>query len=103
MEHTTIGKSGIRVSKVGIGLWQASGDWKAKDADVINAVERAHDLGVNFVDTAEAYGMGHSESVLGKALKRIGRDNFVIATKVHGAHLRFDELQKAAAASAKRL
>jgi myo-inositol catabolism protein IolS len=103
MEHTTIGKSGIRVSKVGLGLWQASDDWKAEDAEVIKAVERAHELGVNFVDTAEAYGMGHSESVLGKALKQLGRENFVIATKVHGSHLRYDELQKAAAASAKRL
>ncbi|MDA4122823.1 MAG: aldo/keto reductase [Thaumarchaeota archaeon] len=103
MEHTTLGKSGIQVSKVGIGVWQASDDWKAKDADVIKAVEKAHDLGVNFVDTAEGYGMGHSESVLGEALKQMGRENFVIATKVNGAHLRYDELQRAAAASAKRL
>ncbi len=103
MEHTTLGKSGIKVSKVGIGLWQASGDWKAEDSQVIKAVEQAHNLGVNFVDTAEAYGAGHSESVLGKALKQVGRDNFVVATKVNGAHLRYDELQKAAAASMKRL
>jgi myo-inositol catabolism protein IolS len=103
MEHTTLGKSGIKVSKTGIGLWQASGDWKAEDAEVIKAVEQAHNLGVDFVDTAEAYGMGHSESVLGKALKRVGRDNFVVATKVNGAHLRYDELQKAAAASMQRL
>lgn len=103
MEKTTLGNSGIKVSKVGIGLWQASGDWKARDNDVIEAVEQAHNLGVNFVDTAEAYGNGHSESVLGKALKQVGRDNFVVATKVNGAHLRYDELQKAAAASMSRL
>lgn len=103
VEKTTLGNSGIKVSKLGIGLWQASNDWKAEDDEVIAAVERAHDLGVNFVDTAEAYGNGHSESVLGKALKKVGRDNFVVATKVYGAHLRYEELQKAATASMKRL
>jgi len=47
--------------------------------------------------------MGHSEAVLGKALKQFGRENFVVATKVNGSHLRYEELQKAAAASMRRL
>lgn len=104
MQYTTLGgKKGIKVSKIGIGVWQASGDWKAGDDDVIKAVGKVHDLGVNLVDTAEAYGAGHSETVLGKALKQFGRDNFVVATKVNGGHLRYEELQKAAAASMRRL
>lgn len=104
MQYTTLGgPNGIKVSKIGIGLWQASADWNAADDDIIEAVGTAHSLGVNLVDTAEVYGMGHSESVLGKALKKYGRDNFVVATKVNGSHLRYDELQKAAAASMRRL
>src|SRR5439155_302811 len=67
------------------------------------AITRSHELGVNLVDTAEAYGNGHSEQVVGRALRDIGRDEFVVATKVHGANLRYDELQRAAAASMKRL
>jgi len=58
---------------------------------------------VNLVDTAEAYGNGHSEQVVGRALRDIGREEFVVATKVHGANLRYDELQRAAAASMNRL
>ncbi len=104
MQYTTFGgKNGIKVSKIGIGLWQASGDWHADDDQVIKAVGKAHDLGVNLVDTAEVYGDGHSETVLGKALKQFGRENFVVATKVNGSHLRYEELQKAAAASMRRL
>jgi myo-inositol catabolism protein IolS len=104
MEYTPLGRnSGIKVSKVGVGLWQASDAWNGDDEQVIEGIRRARDLGVNLVDTAEHYGNGHSESVLGKALKELGRDNFVVATKVYGAHLRYDELQKAAAASLRRL
>jgi len=103
MQYTTLGPKGIKVSKIGIGLWQASSDWNAQDEDIIKAVETTRDLGVNLIDTAEAYGMGHSESVLGKALKQFGRENFVVATKVNGSHLRYEELQKAAAASMRRL
>ncbi len=91
------------MSRIGIGLWQASDAWNADDEQVIEAIARAKDLGVNLVDTAEQYGFGHSESVLGRALKELGRDDFVVATKVYGAHLRYDELQRAAAASMRRL
>ena len=104
MDYLTLGRnSGIKVSKIGVGLWQASDAWNGDDEQVVEAVERAQELGVNLIDTAEHYGNGHSESVLGSALKKLGRDNFVVATKVYGAHLRYDELQKAATASMKRL
>jgi aryl-alcohol dehydrogenase-like predicted oxidoreductase len=58
---------------------------------------------VNLVDTAEVYGKGHSEQVLGRALKMSRREDFVVATKVHGANLRFDELQRACELSLRRL
>jgi myo-inositol catabolism protein IolS len=103
MEQITLGKSGVKISKMGIGVWQASEEWHGDDDQVIRAIETAGELGVNLIDTAEAYGMGRSERVLGSALKQLGRDRFVVATKVNGAHLRYDELQKAAAASMRRL
>jgi len=103
MIFTTFGKSGIKVSKIGLGVWQASDEWKGNDQQIIKAIARAHDLSVNLVDTAEVYGRGHSERVVGEALKSIGREEFVVATKVHGANLRYDELQRACAASLKRL
>jgi aryl-alcohol dehydrogenase-like predicted oxidoreductase len=98
-----LGDSEIRISRTGIGVWQASGEWKGNDGEIIRAVEKAHELGVNLVDTAEAYGDGHSEEVLGQALRKIGREGFVVATKVNGPHLRYEELQKACKASMARL
>ena len=98
-----LGESGLKVSEIAIGAWQASSDWGGTDDDVIAAIEASNEAGVNFVDTAELYGYGHSEAIVGKAIKKIGRDNLVIATKVYGAHLRFEELQKACLASLDRL
>jgi myo-inositol catabolism protein IolS len=104
MNYMTLGRnSGVRVSKIGMGIWQASGEWNGSDDQVIEAIARAKDVGITLIDTAEHYGFGHSESVLGRALKELGRDNFVVATKVYGPHLRYDELQKAARASMRRL
>jgi myo-inositol catabolism protein IolS len=99
----SLGAGGPKVSRIGLGVWQASGEWKGDDDEVIQAIMRAHELGVNLVDTAEAYGGGHSEKVLSKAIKLIGRDNLIVATKVNGAHLRYDELQRACRASRERL
>jgi myo-inositol catabolism protein IolS len=98
-----LGKSGLRISRIGLGVWQASGEWRGKDDRIISAIKRSWELGVNLLDTAEVYGYGHSEGVVGRALKSFGRDNFVVATKVYGAHLRYDELQRACAYSLRRL
>ena len=85
-----LGKSGIEVSALGLGCWTIGGRlWRddmpagwgeVDDAQSIRAVHRALDLGVTFLDTADVYGGGHSEVVLGKALA--GRwDQVVLATK----------------------
>jgi myo-inositol catabolism protein IolS len=106
MEQTELGRSGIKISRLGIGAWQAGGkQWgeDVRDADCIAAIIKAHNLGINFVDSAEVYGNGHSEEVLSKALAEIGRDEMVVATKVAGSHLRHDEVLKACDASLKRL
>jgi len=103
MEVVRLGRSDIKVSKIGMGVWQASGDWKGDDNEITKAIEQSYELGVNFFDTAEVYGDGRSERIVGRALREIGRDNFVVATKVYGDHLRYDELLKAAMASLARL
>ncbi|HXQ91420.1 MAG TPA: aldo/keto reductase, partial [Nitrososphaerales archaeon] len=82
------GQSGIKASKIGIGVWQASDEWHGDDEQVIKAIETAGEMGVNLIDTAEGYGGGRSEKVLGRALAQLGRERFVIATKVWGLHLR---------------
>jgi len=89
-----------------MGAVQASGQiWGQPftDEEIIDAVRESHNAGVNLIDTAELYGKGYSERLVGKALKEIGRDNFVVATKVNSQHLRYDELQKACTASLERL
>lgn len=106
MEYVELGRSGLKVSAVGLGAWQASGKaWGAdvEDDQIVRAIVRAHELGVNLIDTAEAYGGGHSEEVVARAVREVGRENLVIATKVHGGHLRYNDVLKAAEHSLRRL
>jgi hypothetical protein len=80
-----LGGSGLRVSRVAFGTWQLGGEWGRFDETVaIAAIHRARELGVNFFDTAQAYGFGASERLLGQALRgelTRNRDQLVIATK----------------------
>jgi myo-inositol catabolism protein IolS len=104
MDYKQLGKAGPKVSMIGIGCWQASSDWSmSNDEDIIGAIKRSCELGVNLIDTAELYGNGHSESVVARAVKEIGRENVTIATKVVAPHLRFADVQKACEASLRRL
>jgi aryl-alcohol dehydrogenase-like predicted oxidoreductase len=85
MKITTLGRSGLQVSRIAFGTWQLGGDWGEFEEDTaIAAIRRARALGVNFFDTAQAYGFGASERLLGKALRdelTTNRDELVIATK----------------------
>jgi len=106
MDYVPLGRGGPKVSAIGLGMWQAGGKaWgdDVRDVDSRKAMERAADLGINLVDTAEAYGDGHSETVMARAIKEVGRDRVFIATKVGGWHLRADDVRKACAGSLKRL
>ncbi|KII75298.1 aldo/keto reductase [Vibrio renipiscarius] len=72
----------LQVSSLGFGCWAMGGTWNnVNDNESIAAVHRAIDVGVNFFDTAPIYGKGHSEIILGKALKGIERDKVIVATK----------------------
>lgn len=85
MRKTTLGKSGLDVSRIAFGTWQLGGDWGSFDRDsAIAAIRRARELGVNLFDTAQGYGFGASEELLGQALRTEltgQRDDIVIATK----------------------
>ncbi|MGJ7908614.1 aldo/keto reductase [Actinopolyspora sp. H202] len=85
MQQTVLGKTGMAVSRIAFGTWQLGGEWGSFDEEqAIAAIRHARELGVNFFDTAQAYGFGKSEEVLGRALRselERARDNLVIATK----------------------
>ncbi|MGA2970666.1 MAG: aldo/keto reductase [Acidimicrobiales bacterium] len=82
MKYVTLGKSELRVSRIAFGTWQLGGDWGSTDSDAaVSAIRRAADSGVTFFDTAQAYGFGASERLLGEALYGRSRNDFFIATK----------------------
>ncbi len=82
MEYRTFGKTGISVSEIGFGAWAIGGDaWgPVEDADSISAMQRALELGINFIDTADVYGDGHSEELVAQVI-RGRRDEVVVSTK----------------------
>ena len=84
MEYTTLGESGIEVSRIGLGTWAIGGwMWGGTDHEQsVDTIRHAVDLGITFIDTAAVYGMGRSEEIVGDALQRHGlRDKVVLATK----------------------
>lgn len=84
MNYTKLGKKGPEVSTVSFGAWGISGrDWgKTNDSESKKALHAALDLGVNFIDTADVYGFGHSEELIHEVLKERGEiGKVVIATK----------------------
>ncbi|MEM3995002.1 MAG: aldo/keto reductase [Thermofilum sp.] len=90
MEYTILGKTGERVSRIGLGAWQFSEAWGALDFEAAKAVvRRAVELGINFFDTAMVYGNGKSEKLLGRSLKElsVSRDSVIVSTKIPGEFL----------------
>ncbi|MGH9558193.1 MAG: aldo/keto reductase, partial [Bryobacteraceae bacterium] len=83
MRYRPLGRTGIEVSEVGYGSWQIGGTmWKgAIDEESRAALRRAFELGLNFIDTALAYGDGHSEELIGEAI-RSAPHRIYVATKV---------------------
>jgi aryl-alcohol dehydrogenase-like predicted oxidoreductase len=85
MQTRKFGNTGLSLSVIGLGTWAIGGPWlygwgAQDDADSIATIRAALDLGINWIDTAAVYGLGHSEEVVGKAIK--GRRNqVIIATK----------------------
>ncbi|MGI6298923.1 MAG: aldo/keto reductase [Saccharofermentanales bacterium] len=82
MRYKTLGKTGISVSEVGLGTWAMGSDYfgHTDDEQSIAAIRSALDAGINLIDTAPAYGSGHAEEIVGRALAG-RRDEAVITTK----------------------
>ena len=81
MRYRKLGKTGWQVSAVSMGCWGIGGQWgPVSEDEAIQTMHQAYDLGVNLFDTADAYGQGRSEELVGKALR--GRNDVYIATKV---------------------
>jgi len=84
MNYRTLGRTGVKVSPLCLGAMMF-GAWGNPDHDeCIRIIHRALDAGINFIDTADVYGRGESEEIVGKALAGGRRDHVVLATKVHG-------------------
>jgi aryl-alcohol dehydrogenase-like predicted oxidoreductase len=90
MNTRTLGRTGLRVSEIGYGAWGiGAAQWiGANDDESVRALDRAIDLGVNFIDTALAYGDGHSERIVGRVV-RARRDKPHVATKVYPRNRRW--------------
>lgn len=90
MEYTTFGKTGLKVSKLGLGGAPLAGDFgKTDESEVQRLIHEAIGSGVNFIDTAPKYGSGESERRIGKALKGL-RDQIVIASKATRFDMSYD-------------
>ena len=76
MEKRKLGNSDLQITRVGLGAWAIGGSWRwgwgaQDDGDSVTAIRKAIDLGVNWIDTAAVYGLGHSEEVVGAAIKEM--------------------------------
>lgn len=105
MQYRTLGQTNLEVSTVAMGCWAIVGDatWGPQDeSDALAAIREALDEGINFFDTAEGYGAGESERMLGRALGERRREA-VIATKVSPKHLQRRDVVEACERSLKQL
>ncbi|MDP1738263.1 MAG: aldo/keto reductase family protein [Caulobacter sp.] len=84
MKYRQLGASDLMVSEISLGSWLTFGVGVERD-NALACVNRAFDLGITFIDTANVYGRGAAESFLGEALAGRPRDSYILATKLHGA------------------
>jgi len=106
MDLKQLGKTSIKVPAIGAGTWEMGGDTSRDttyDKEAIQAIRKAVELGIYLIDTAEMYGAGHCEEVVGEALKVFPRDKVFIVSKVWHNHMHYSDVVKAAEDSLKRL
>ena len=81
MKYRRLGNSDLQISEISLGSWLTYGVGVERDRAVA-CVNRALELGINFIDTANAYGRGAAESFLGEVMSSQPRDSYLLATKV---------------------
>lgn len=95
-----------KIPALGLGTWRMGGElWKdsSNDQKYINAIRYAISKGITHIDTAEIYGRGHTEEIVGEAIKKFDRKKLFITTKVWPTHLAYDKILKACQGSLDRL
>lgn len=107
MEFQELGRSGIKISSIGLGTWQwGSREWGYgrlyTKKDLLNSFQKARDAGINLIDTAEIYGLGTSEKLVAEAIRNC-REDVIIATKVSPWNLSHGSVIRAANRSLRRL
>ena len=98
--------NGKKISPIGLGTWKMGGSGHPETSDDrrnIAALKYGIENGITLIDTAEMYGDGHSEELVGKAISSFPREDLFIVTKVWNDHLRHDDLVRSAKNSLKRL
>lgn len=98
--------SNFRISTIGLGTWKIGGEERANtrnDRENILAIKTAIKLGITHIDTAEMYGNGHTEELVGEAIQEFRRDKIFVTTKVKPENLRYNDVISAAKRSLKRL
>src|SRR6266545_1002213 len=87
MKYRMLGKTGYKVSEIGYGSWSLGADWGDVTRDqALATLNKAADMGINFIDTADVYGDGKSEKIIGEFLKT-RKERIYVATKI-GRRLR---------------
>jgi aryl-alcohol dehydrogenase-like predicted oxidoreductase len=82
MNYRTLGRTGWQVSEISFGAWAIGGAWGTVDDDVsLAALRQALDLGVNFIDTADVYGDGRSENLIGQVLRERKGERISVAAR----------------------
>lgn len=96
MEKRSLGTTEVKITPILMGTWQAGKRmWVGvEDADSIKTIQGAFEAGITTIDTAEAYGQGHSERIVAEALSDV-RDRVEYATKVSPNHLKYEQLIEA--------
>ena len=105
MEYREITK-GVSIPMLGLGTWGMGGKEtpsKARDSETVSAIRMAVELGLTHLDTAEYYGAGHAEELIGEAIEGMDRKTLFITSKVWHNHLHRDDLLNSMKASLKRL
>lgn len=106
MEFVELGGTGEKIPALGLGTYGMGGGFRqdrSRDDESVEAIRAALEMGYTLIDTAEAYGNGHSEELVGEAIEPFERDELFIVSKVSPDHSHFTQLVRAAKGSVERL